>query len=89
MFNSSGKNKNTYCQMSVISLGAHPLFSFSTIAKPPTAYNTPSQLIKLTELLSWGSSGKGAHLPNRAISMIKILSVYIFFPSKCSQRQSP
>lgn len=65
--------------MSVISLGAHSLFSFSTIAKPPTAYNTPSQLTRLTELLSWGSSGKGDHLPNRAISMIKILSLSFFF----------
>lgn len=78
MFNTFGK-KNTYCQMSVISLGAHSLFSFSTIAKPPTAYNTPSQLTRLTELLSWGSSGKGVHLPNRVISTIKILSVSLFF----------
>lgn len=56
--------KDTYCQMSVISLGAHSLFSFSTMAKPPTAYSIPSQLTRLTELLSCGSSGKVDHLSN-------------------------
>lgn len=53
---------NTYCQMSMISLGAHSLSSFSTMAKPPTAYNAPPQLTRLTELLSWGNSVKGDHL---------------------------
>lgn len=43
---------NTYCQMSMTSLGAHSLFSFSTMAKPPTANNEPPQLTRLSELLS-------------------------------------
>lgn len=76
MFNSFGM-KNTYCQMSVISLGAHSLFSFSTIAKPPTAYNTPSQLTRLTELLSCGSSGKGDHLSNGIIHIIESFPIFL------------
>lgn len=53
---------NTYCQMSRTSLGAHSLFSFSTMAKPPRVHNCPPQLPRLTELLSWGNSVKGDHL---------------------------
>lgn len=53
---------NTYCQMSMISMGAHSLFSISTMAKPPMAYSSPPQLTRLTELLSWGNSVRGDHL---------------------------
>lgn len=46
----------------MISLGAHSLFSFSAMVKPPTVNNWPPQLTRLTELLSWGNSVKGDHL---------------------------
>lgn len=60
----------TYCQMSMISLGAHSLSSFSTMAKPPIAYSSPPQLTRLTELLSWGNSVKGDHLWQDTLSCI-------------------
>lgn len=64
----SATKMDTYCQMSMISLGAHSLFSFSTMAKPPTVNSSPPQLTRLTELLSWGNSVKGDHLQKGAPS---------------------
>lgn len=52
--------------MSMTSEGVHSLFSFSTIAKPPTAYSSPPQLTRLTELLSCGKSVNGVHLQEDA-----------------------
>lgn len=62
--------------MSMISLGAHSLFSFSTMAKPPTAYNKPPQLTRFTELLSWENSGKDDHLQQGAFSCINVTSPF-------------
>lgn len=52
--------------MSMTSEGVHSLFSFSTIAKPPTAYSSPPQLTRLIELLSCGKSVNGVHLQEDA-----------------------
>lgn len=72
----------------MISLGAHSLLSFSTMAKPPTAYSSPPQLTRLTELLSWGNSVKGDHLQQGALSCINLISVMSsFLPSGLSKTQ--
>ena len=62
---------HTYCQMSLSSVGAHSLSSVSTRVNPPTVNRLPPLLTRFRELLSWGKSGKSAHLFRRGSSSLR------------------